>query len=152
MKTKNLLLVAFLCTGLLMTSYGQDKGSHSLVTKEQSFTRQQSSDLNKSISNVSDIKIDPITNFPDPFVGKTTIQYRLWASGKVSLTIRNSKGEPVVYLANGYQRDGIHSYEFDARDLPAGIYVAVLRLGTTVVRETMEKKDHHSRAPFPGTD
>jgi len=149
MKTKNLLLVAFLCTGLLMSSYGQDKGSHSLITKEQSFTRQQS-DLNKSISNVSDIKIDPITNFPDPFVGKTTIQYRLWASGKVSLTIVNSTGELVVYLASGYQRDGIHSYEFDARDLPAGIYVAVLRLGNTVVKETMEKKGHPSRAPLPG--
>lgn len=150
MKTKNFLLVVLFSIGFLMTSYSQDYGSQSAAFDRSSLDQEHQAVVKKNKPQHIDIMIDPIQNFPNPFSGTTTIEYRLWRSDKVSLMITNEKNERVDYLAPGYLREGVYNYQFDARDLPSGVYTATLRVGNSVVHQRMIKQDDPDHAPLAG--
>lgn len=61
-------------------------------------------------------------NFPNPFNPSTVISFSLPVSGDVNLSVFNSLGEKVVELVNGTMESGNHKVEFNAVDLPSGIY------------------------------
>lgn len=84
---------------------------------------------------------DPITNYPDPFRDKTTIEFTLERSARISLVVTNPNYGGVTYLMNGYYRPGIYKCIFDATDLPGGEYIARLKIGDIVIKERMFKRD-----------
>jgi len=93
-------------------------------------------------------------NYPNPFGRSpfsagatfdntaTTISYTLPQGMKVSLKIVNVAGQEVATLTEGYQPRGVHRVSFEAqRNLPTGVYYAVLKAGdATQVRRMVYAK------------
>ena len=55
--------------------------------------------------------------------------WQLAVSSPVNLTIYNLRGQKVKTLLSAYLLSGFHSLEFDASDLPSGIYLYQLQAG-----------------------
>ncbi len=68
-------------------------------------------------------------NFPNPFQITTTISFELPNPEFASLTIRNCLGQKLVILVNGKLSEGTHSFEWNAKTYPSGIYYYSLQLG-----------------------
>ncbi len=77
-------------------------------------------------------------NFPNPFNPTTTIRYSLPIATSVTLRVYNMLGQEVATLLNGVQQEaGERSVDFNASDLPSGVYVYRLQAGEFVQNERM---------------
>jgi N-acetylneuraminic acid mutarotase len=63
-----------------------------------------------------------VSAYPNPFSQATTIEYELEHDATVTLTIYNHLGQEVVVLVNKTEPAGTHQVQWDAENLPAGIY------------------------------
>ncbi len=72
-------------------------------------------------------EVELIGNFPNPFIGATTIAYEVHETQPVTLTVWNLAGHRVATLADGTHEPGYHEKELDAEDLPSGTYFARLQ-------------------------
>jgi hypothetical protein len=61
-------------------------------------------------------------NYPNPFNPKTTIPYTIDRRTDVTLRVLDLLGREVATLAAGTQEPGSYTKEWDARDVPSGIY------------------------------
>lgn len=68
-------------------------------------------------------------NYPNPFNPSTTIQFSLPKSSQISLAVYNSLGELVELLLDGYLVNGVYRVQWQAGDLPSGVYFYTLRSG-----------------------
>ena len=69
-------------------------------------------------------------NFPNPFNPSTLITFDLPQSSNVTLKVYNMNGESVAILVdNKSMTKGTNTLEFNAGDLPSGIYVYSLQAG-----------------------
>jgi agmatine/peptidylarginine deiminase len=68
-------------------------------------------------------------NYPNPFNPSTVIFFNLKKEGFVNLSIYNSIGEKVAEPLNEMLQNGIHKVEFNASNLPAGVYIYKLSAG-----------------------
>ncbi len=62
-------------------------------------------------------------NYPNPFNPTTTIRFTLTQSGNVTLKVYNTIGQQVAVLLNGYKEAGVHTINFNAKNLNTGIYI-----------------------------
>jgi len=69
-----------------------------------------------------------LSNYPNPFKGTTTVDYKLPTDGKVTIQVYNSLGQVVKSLVNANQKAGDYSVQMDGNNLMPGIYIAKLRL------------------------
>ena len=77
-------------------------------------------------------------NYPNPFNPSTVIEYRLPASGFVSLKVYNVLGQLVATLVNGVQTAGNYSVRFEGPALSTGVYFYRLESGSfTQVKKMM---------------
>lgn len=78
-------------------------------------------------------------NFPNPFNPSTRISYKLNKEGFVKLYVYNLVGQEVETLVNEFQQAGKYDVEFNAKDLPSGIYLYKLQVNgyTSVKRMTL---------------
>lgn len=67
--------------------------------------------------------------YPNPFATATVLAYELAAPGPVRLAVYDLLGREVALLLDGTASAGRHETTFDARALPSGVYVALLRTG-----------------------
>lgn len=74
---------------------------------------------------------------PHPFRSTTSISFRLSDARHSRLSVYDSRGRLVAVLHDGTLAPGAYTTRFDARDLPAGLYVAVLQSGSQVDRMKM---------------
>jgi hypothetical protein len=72
-------------------------------------------------------------NAPNPFYQKTEFHYNLKGNGMVSLNIFDLQGRKVVNLINEFQVKGEYSKDFDAGNLPEGVYFYQLTVGNETV-------------------
>ncbi len=91
-------------------------------------------------------KFELMQNYPNPFNPTTTISYSLPVTRgvetsrqgvTVSLQVFNSIGQKVATLVNKEQAPGNYTVQFDANDLPSGIYFYTLRAGKFVETKKM---------------
>jgi uncharacterized protein (TIGR03790 family) len=76
---------------------------------------------------VTDYVLDQ--NYPNPFNPSTTIRYQMPNSAVVSLKIYDMLGKEVAALVNGICPAGENVVEFNAFNLPSGLYFYTLRSG-----------------------
>lgn len=75
--------------------------------------------------------------YPNPFNPVTTIEYALPEAGPVHLVIYDVLGREVAVLVDGVQAAGRHRVQFEASDLPSGVYLYRLEAGRYVETSTM---------------
>ncbi len=61
-------------------------------------------------------------NYPNPFNPTTDINFKLAEDGKVKLEVYSVLGSKVATLINGKMSAGSHSVNFNASELPSGLY------------------------------
>ena len=78
-------------------------------------------------------------NYPNPFNPSTKISYKINQEGFVKLSVFNLVGQEIESLVNEYQAAGKYDIEFNAKDLPSGIYLYKLQVNgyTSVKRMTL---------------
>lgn len=78
--------------------------------------------------------VDPLLlqNYPNPFVGTTSIPYQLPKAANVVIKIFNELGEMVAFFPKWHNSKGIYSVEWNARGNGSGIYFI-----------TFEAEGHH---------
>ena len=72
------------------------------------------------------------SNYPNPFNPTTQIAYQIPKSSHVSLVVYNSLGQEVADLVNKEQPSGKYSVQFDAANLPSGVYFYRIQTGNFV--------------------
>jgi hypothetical protein len=66
-------------------------------------------------------------NYPNPFNPKTRIEFRISDFGFVSLKVYDILGNNVATLVNNYLSEGKYNVDFNASELPSGIYFYQLK-------------------------
>ncbi len=80
-------------------------------------------------------------NYPNPFNPSTRISFELAVPGKVRLEIFDLKGRNIATLIDQILPSGPHQLDWDAQDLPSGIYFCRLQSGSqTVIRKMILMK------------
>jgi hypothetical protein len=69
-----------------------------------------------------------LQNYPNPFNPKTTISYLIAVPEIVELSVYDILGRRVSVLDQGRKSAGVHEVQFDAAELPGGLYL--VRLAT----------------------
>ncbi len=79
-----------------------------------------------------------LQNQPNPFMESTIISYKIVKDGAVDLTVYGMDGKEVVNLVSAYQQSGEYAKTWITSNLPAGIYVYVLKLeGVELIRKAI---------------
>ncbi len=79
-------------------------------------------------------------NFPNPFSSRTTIVFTLPQQTKIDLSVFDAAGTHIRTIWQGEQPAGEHRFEFDAVDLPAGMYICRIACDKGVVARSMVLK------------
>jgi hypothetical protein len=66
-------------------------------------------------------------NYPNPFNPVTTIQFNIPESEEVQLSIFNTSGQKIVTLLNRRLTAGLYKIDWNAGDLPSGVYFYSLK-------------------------
>ncbi len=74
-----------------------------------------------------------LQNYPNPFNSSTTISYGLADASNVTIRIFDILGRRVTSLLGGFQHAGWHSIEWEAADMPTGVYYYRLEAGNSVL-------------------
>ncbi len=100
--------------------------------------------VDDDVNNVANFKLSQ--NYPNPFNPTTTIMYSLPVTRgverarqgvTVSLQVFNSLGQKVAVLVNKEQVPGNYTVQFNAKNLPSGVYFYTLRAGNFVATKKM---------------
>ena len=79
-------------------------------------------------------------NYPNPFNPLTTIQFNMVTSGHVEMLVYNMLGKQVAVLLDEGMDAGYHSINYNASDLPSGIYLYQIRVRSEQGSYVMSKK------------
>jgi len=99
-----------------------DEGKYSYRLKQVDFSG------TFEYSKIIEVELSPVLvyslrqNYPNPFNPVTTIGYALQEKGNTKLILMNAIGEEVAILVNEEQDKGYHKVEFNAANLPSGVY------------------------------
>jgi photosystem II stability/assembly factor-like uncharacterized protein len=90
--------------------------------------------LSDFATSVVDVRIIPKDfnldqNFPNPFNPSTQISYSVPSVSMVKLFVYNTLGQTVKVLENSFKNAGNYSVNFNAADIPSGIYFYRLEAG-----------------------
>ncbi len=71
-------------------------------------------------------------NYPNPFNPTTIIKYQIPKSEKVTIEVFDVLGNKITTLVNKYQSSGAYQTQFDASNVPAGVYFYRMKAGSFV--------------------
>ncbi|MCZ7616320.1 MAG: T9SS type A sorting domain-containing protein [Ignavibacteriaceae bacterium] len=76
-------------------------------------------------------------NFPNPFNPSTRIRYSSKEKGFVSLKVYDILGNELMTIVNEVKSPGIFETEFNAANLPSGVYIYSLRVNEFISNQKM---------------
>jgi len=76
-------------------------------------------------------------NYPNPFNPSTRIKYQVASTAKVNLIVYDILGREIATLVNEIKPVGTHEVEFDASELPSGIFFYRLQSGNFTLTKKM---------------
>ena len=112
------------------------EGKYSYRLKQVDFdgTFEYSNSVNVEI--LTPAKFELNQNYPNPFNPSTAIKFSLPTAGNVKLSVYNLLGQEVQTLLNGFMEAGVHTVNFNAKNINSGIYLYKLEAnGLTSVRK-----------------
>jgi hypothetical protein len=123
---------ALFATGFLEPSLNQDGARFELtgVFPDGSLFNFEEITTTEILTERDDRIVDRFSlyqNYPNPFNPATTIQFNIPESEEVQLSIFNTKGQKIVTLLNKRLTAGLHKIDWNARDLPSGVYFYSLK-------------------------
>lgn len=62
-------------------------------------------------------------NYPNPFNPITSIEFDLYEDTEIEVIVYNLEGQEISVLQKGFLAKGIYKFDFDASDLPSGVYL-----------------------------
>ena len=80
-----------------------------------------------------------LKNFPNPFQNQTTIEYELFHSGNMSLSLLDINGRFIRNLSKGTKPKGIYKYNLNVNGLSDGVYLIRMQLDNTTVYKKIVK-------------
>ena len=87
-------------------------------------------DGTSTYSNVVEVEFNQIPsefklyqNYPNPFNPSTKIKFDVPVSACVNISVYNTIGEKIATIVNEQLEAGVHFANFDASNLPSGIYI-----------------------------
>ncbi len=86
-------------------------------------------DVKPAIVKAHEFKLEQ--NYPNPFNPVTVIRYEVPSSGAVTLKVFDVLGKEVTTLVNEVKNAGSYSAQFNAANLPSGVYFYVLHTGAS---------------------
>ena len=79
-----------------------------------------------------------ISSYPNPFAGRTTIEYLLNVPARVQVAVYDITGQTVTELADAFEPAGNHRLIFTPAGLPAGVYVCrITAVGAVATRRVV---------------
>ena len=82
-----------------------------------------------------------VIGYPNPFIDRTNISYKLADNGYTSLFITTTEGKEIGRLVdNKFQAAGQYDVEWRATDLPSGSYLCVLEAGGKRIASRLIRK------------
>jgi N-acetylneuraminic acid mutarotase len=76
-------------------------------------------------------------NYPNPFNPTTTIGFGLQSKSDIKIAILNAIGEELAVVLNEEKESGFYQVEFNAANLPSGVYFCQLKAGEYVNTKKM---------------
>ncbi len=96
-----------------------------------------------SIGNQNAVANDPkalgyaLSNYPNPVSGATTISFALPVRAQATIVVSDAVGREVMRVSNGNMSAGTHTVNFNAANLPSGVYTYRLLAGSTMLTGKM---------------
>ncbi len=69
-------------------------------------------------------------NYPNPFNSNTVIKFSIPSEGQVMIELYNVIGELIKTITDGFYNAGIQTVNLSSGDLPSGIYLYKMEIGT----------------------
>lgn len=93
-------------------------------------------DVSVSVGGSFSVPVTPYLsqNFPNPFNASTSFKFRTEERTEVKLKIFNMLGREIAVLIDGVRPPGLHSYHWNAGELPSGVYFYQLSVGGKVLQ------------------
>ena len=98
--------------------------------------------FNTTLTGINDKEVLPdqyylFYNYPNPFNPTTKIGLGIPEKGNVRLSVLNILGEEIRVLLNEEKEAGYHSIDFNAKDLPSGVYFYRIKSGNFIDTKKM---------------
>ena len=99
-----------------------NSGSYSYRLKQIDFDGTFSYSDEIEVEIVAPIAFGLDQNYPNPFNPTTKISFSLPSDSKITLKVFDILGQEVITLINGNLASGVHTYDFNAKNLNSGVY------------------------------
>ena len=86
--------------------------------------------VNQESTEIVPLEITLYQNYPNPFNSNTVIKFFIPSEGQVRIELYNVIGELIKTIADGFFNSGIHTVNLSSGDLPSGIYLYKMEIGT----------------------
>jgi hypothetical protein len=103
-------------------NYKESKFESGIALISEIISKDNFGDLKQEKDNNEKESYFDAKNYPNPFNPATTISYTLKETASVRLTVYDRLGREVKVLVDENQNAGTHTVEFNAANLPSGIY------------------------------
>ncbi|MBK7631602.1 MAG: T9SS type A sorting domain-containing protein [Ignavibacteriales bacterium] len=118
--------------GDFMVTYkvrAKDVGNYFSAYSSEVSTRAEELGKQKVVNNL-ELDYGLLQNYPNPFNPSTKISYSIKEEGLVILKVYDVLGKEIVTLVNESKPAGVYEAEFNASQLPSGMYIYKIQAGS----------------------